>query len=143
MTRLISAALILLSLSACTKDEPTQDSSVEELPTWSEMSDAQKQTYMATDVTPVMQAIFQEHDPEEYADFGCATCHGSNAEATGYAMPSDIHQLSVPQPAPSEGPAVAFMTDTVLPEMAELLEMEVDDGNNGGFGCYGCHTPAE
>lgn len=142
MTRLITTSLVLLSLSACTKDEVTEtgDSVVEELPPWAEMTQEQRGAYMASDVTPAMAAIFQAYDAEEYADFSCATCHGSDADATGYAMPSDIHELSVPPPEVYAGPAVEFMYTEVVPAMAGLLEMDVYDGANDGFGCYGCHT---
>lgn len=146
MTRLLLTSLTLLSLSACSKDDTNEtgdSTAVDELPPWSEMTDAQKSTYMATDVTPQMAEIFKAYDADYYADFGCATCHGSNAASTGYAMPSDIHELSVPPPDPSAGPAVEFMHNEVVPKMAELLEMEVNDGSNDGFGCYNCHTPEQ
>ena len=146
MTRLVTASLILLSLSACTKEEvveETADSTLEEPPSWSEMSDTQKSSYMANEVTPAMAAIFKAYDPEEYADFSCATCHGSDAEANGFQMPSDIHELSVPPPEVYAGPAVEFMYTEVVPAMAGLLDMDVNDGTNDGFGCYGCHTPEQ
>ncbi len=144
MTRLLLASLTLLSLSACSKDDTTEtgDSTVEELPPWSEMTDAQKSTYMATDVTPQMAEIFKAYDADYYADFGCATCHGADAATNGYAMPSDIHDLSVPPPEASAGPTAEFMHNEVVPKMAELLDMEVYDGTSG-FGCYGCHSPEE
>lgn len=142
MNRIFSLSLILISLTACTKDEVT-DSAVEELPPWGEMSAEQKGAYMATDVTPQMAAIFQAYDAEAYADFNCSTCHGTDADANGYAMPSDFHDLAVPPPAAEDGETAALMYAEVVPKMAELLDMDVYDGSNDGLGCYNCHTAEE
>jgi mono/diheme cytochrome c family protein len=149
VNRISSLSVILISLCACTKEETTEtgggtgDSTVEQGPTWSEMSDMEKNSYMATDVVPQMAAIFQAYDAEYYAEFDCATCHGANAGDKYYAMPSDIYDLEVPAPGPEAGPTAEFMHTQVVPKMAELLDMEVNDGSTGGFGCYNCHSVDE
>ena len=142
MTRLLAASLIVLSLSACTKDEvveETADTSVAELPSWAEMTEGQKTSFMANEVTPAMAAIFKAYDAEKYADFSCETCHGAYAEGSGYEMPSPSNGLAKPPPPVTAGPNAEFMYNEVLPKMAELLDTEVNDGSNDGFSCYGCH----
>src|SRR5690606_28321712 len=51
---------------------------------WSEMTHEQKAEYMATVVVPRMRPLFQAFDAEEFAEFGCATCHGENAREVGF-----------------------------------------------------------
>jgi len=145
MNRILSLSMLLISLTACAKETATEtgDSTIEDTLTWSEMSDMEKNAYMATDVVPQMAEIFQAFDAEYYADFGCATCHGENAGDKYYAMPSDIYDLDVPAPGPEAGATSEFMHNQVVPKMAELLDMDVSDGSNGGFGCYDCHSVAE
>ena len=145
MNRILSLSVILISLAACTKEEATETgySTIAAPPTWAEMSDMEKNAYMATDVVPQMAEIFQAFDAEYYADFGCATCHGANAGDNYYAMPSGIYDLEVPAPGPEAGETAEFMHNQVVPKMAELLDMDVSDGSNGGLGCYNCHSVAE
>jgi hypothetical protein len=105
----------------------------------------QRVQFMKERVVPAMKPLFQRHDAQEFADFGCKTCHGDAAAAAGdWHMPS--HEL----------PAVDFanldrhdrrdldwMRDDILPAMARLLgEKPIGRHSPDGFGCLRCH-PAE
>jgi mono/diheme cytochrome c family protein len=43
---------------------------------------------MEARVVPTMAPLVSAFDPERYVDFGCATCHGSNARVRSFAMPN-------------------------------------------------------
>ena len=117
---------------------------------WDSMDhDAQAQ-WMFTEVVPRMQAQFQEHDAERYAEFSCATCHGPNAEAEGFEMPTN----SLPA-LPATGteeqramvnqyrPMATFMFQRVLPTMQTLIGApDYDEETHEGFSCFACHPHA-
>jgi len=110
---------------------------------WPDMDDEQRRTYMKETVEPVMEELFQEFDPERFAEFGCRTCHGEDARDVGFEMPNGIAPLG-PSTFGSEDPGVKafsdFMKEKVAPAMVELLEAEPYDRETGeGFGCFGCH----
>lgn len=111
---------------------------------WADMSMEQRGHYMEHTVVPEMRSIFQEYDGEEYAEFGCATCHGENARDVHFRMPNDLAPLN---PAniggifQSEEPVAQLMTQRVWPRMAELLQQPPFDPETGeGFSCMGCHA---
>lgn len=115
-------------------------------PPWSEMSDTQKLVYMKEVVTPKMAASFQAHDPQEFAEFNCATCHGPGASTGNFHMPTDaLPKLGDFELEKQEHPkGMAFMMEQVVPQMAELLSMpRFDPSTQKGFGCFGCHLPKE
>ncbi|MED5373441.1 MAG: hypothetical protein VX899_20645 [Myxococcota bacterium] len=124
------ALIPLLTLSACSKDGEPTDSAAG--PVFSELSDAEKTSYMAGTVTPRMAELFQAYDAEAYADFGCETCHSAGGD---YSMPTDelINWEEGSFPEASDGPGAEFMHDQVLPEMKELL-------GDRSFSCVGCHV---
>lgn len=118
---------------------------------WADMNDEQRGEYMANVVMPRMRTLFQEHDPEEFASFTCATCHGENAREVGFHMPNGLHPLN-----PAEIPAMftsndehtretaQFMAGPVVQTMAELLGTSpYDPQTHQGFGCMGCHATAQ
>lgn len=118
---------------------------------WSEMTHEQKAEYMATVVVPRMRPLFQAFDAEEFAEFGCATCHGENAREVGFEMPNGLHPLDpaqLPAMFQSDDPEVQrvaqFMGGQVVPTMAELLgQPPYDPETHQGFGCLGCHATTE
>lgn len=115
-------------------------------PPWTQMSDTQKLVYMKEVVTPKMAASFQAHDPQEFAEFNCATCHGPGAATGNFQMPTDaLPKLGDFELEKQEHPkGMAFMMEKVVPEMAELLSMpRFDPSTQQGFGCFGCHLPKE
>jgi hypothetical protein len=162
-----SFLLSLTLLAACGEDEPIDDSHSEADTdtdtdadtdadsdtdadtdtdaTWDEMDFNARKKYMQDVVSPTMKTHFQAEDAEAFADFGCATCHGSGANDGSFSMPSDMHDLdpgNMPQP---DGPGLAgFMYETVVPEMATLLgTTPYDPKTNTGFGCFNCHGGLE
>lgn len=151
-------ALALLGLLGCggagdaSDDEPEIESAGGEGETtataaadvpWADMNQEQRFAFMQGTVMPEMQAMFQEHDAERFADFGCATCHGDNARDVGFEMPNGVAPLDPSQVGAmfaSEQPMAQFMTQRVWPRMAELLdEAPYDPETHEGFSCFNCH----
>ncbi|HJL16110.1 MAG TPA: hypothetical protein RMH99_10650 [Sandaracinaceae bacterium LLY-WYZ-13_1] len=106
---------------------------------WEELSHEDKGQDMVMRFEPVFRVLFEQHDPEEYGHFGCASCHGEDMEEREYAMPSP-HLPPVPEPgsgayqamADAEPEVTAFMEEDVTPAMQTML-------GNEGFTCNGCH----
>jgi hypothetical protein len=116
---------------------------------WKDMTKEQKGKFMKAAVMPKMKAAFQTFDPDLFAKFNCQTCHGKDAKARGFKMPSpDLYVLpSTPAEfAPlleKKGKWMKFMGETVKPVMAGLLGLPNYDPKApapGAFGCGGCHT---
>lgn len=158
MTRSISSLLVLAFLTSCggPSTEPTTSETAE--PTaatggetaaqvaWADMTQEQKGQFMHDVVMPEMRAMFQEHDPEEFADFSCATCHGENAREVGFEMPNGIAPLDpahIPAAFTSSEPIAVLMTQRVWPRMTELLgQQPYDPDTHQGFSCLSCHATA-
>lgn len=107
-----------------------------------QLSPEQKGEFMKQKVMPAMTPIFQNHDAEEFKEFGCKTCHGPGAEKGEFEMPNpelpvlDFNNMSEHKPED-----LKWMGDEVKPAMAKLLgEAEMTKENPEGFGCLGCHT---
>ncbi len=134
--------LVSLVLFAGCNPEPTEPTEpVVEL-TWADMDFAERQAFMASDVMPAMQDAFAAYDATRFETLTCATCHGAGATDGTFSMPSDdlfpIDFANFPT-----GAGADFMNDVVVPEMADLLDMDAFDAATGeGFGCLGCH-PAQ
>jgi hypothetical protein len=118
---------------------------------WAELSRDERLRHMVREVLPRMSALFREYDAARYADFDCANCHGADAAARDYAMPSpDLLPL---WPTGTEGQremvrrypeGVRFMFQRVLPTMRTLLgQPEYDEATRSGFSCFACHPHAE
>jgi hypothetical protein len=139
--RALQSVLFLLLLAGC-EAEPTEPTEpVVEL-TWSEMDFAERQAYMASDVMPAMQDAFAAYDSTRFATITCATCHGSGATDGTFSMPTDDLFAIEADNFPT-GAGAAFMSNVVVPEMADLLGVDAFDPLTGeGFGCFGCH-PAQ
>jgi hypothetical protein len=114
---------------------------------WTTMSYDEKEWYMVGKVHPVMREVFQslDHDKYEGMKFECAPCHGENAAAKKYKMPSD-HLSPVPAAGTEDWKAmqsariVKFMVQRVTPSMAALIgEKSGDPGSGEHFSCWGCH----
>jgi hypothetical protein len=108
------------------------------------LSYEEKRAFMKEKVVPTMKPLFQKFDAEEFASFGCKTCHGKDPQKTKYKMPSpDTPALDFAKlEAGKQKPEMAkWMSEVVKPEMAKLLqEQEMSKSNPGGFGCLACHT---
>lgn len=100
--------------------------------------------HMAAVVMPRMQEIFQGHDPERFADFGCATCHGNGAANGDFAMPNqglphlDASNLYKKHRKES-GDMVKLMWKEVEPAMGESLAQTYGFGD-AYVSCKLCHV---
>jgi hypothetical protein len=110
---------------------------------WSEMSHEEQEMDMIARFLPIMTEVFQEDDAEEYANFGCESCHGSNMRERHFHMPS-TELPPVPPPGTPAYAAMArehpeetrFMEEQVTPIMQTML------GMGATFTCNGCHPTA-
>lgn len=154
-----SLAFAVLALAACgskskgaettdpCKDMPMHDGPLE-AGQWEGMSKEQRGEFMAHVVLPTMKEKFQAYDPEGFAEFDCATCHGANAGPEGsFEMPNpDLPVLDMTiftNPPEEDKLILQFMSETVKPTMAELLGMPERTQTQEGFGCTECHTMTE
>ncbi len=118
---------------------------------WAEMTGHERGQYMGDKVLPVMVDLFTAYDPNEFADFGCETCHGADAQSRAFDMPSPHLPLLYPTGTPEqhrmvqEHPnMVRFMFSKVVPTMQTLLGIEgYSEATHTGFSCYYCHPRAE
>lgn len=159
---LVCCSVLLLASCGGAATETTTDTTTtetsaentsgsEQWPAWADMDHEQRAQYMHDVVVPRMRTVFQEHDAERFASFGCATCHGANAREVDFHMPNTLHPLN-PQEIPalfsSEDEATRsfaeFMAGPVEHTMAELLgEQPFDPATGEGFGCMNCHATAQ
>ena len=105
-----------------------------------------RKDYMMRSVRPTMARLFRAYDPLRFADFGCHTCHGPDANERHHRMPSRLPPLW-PSGTPErratadEHPRMAkFMFSRVRPTMRDLLGLDdLDPQSETGFGCFNCH----
>jgi hypothetical protein len=117
---------------------------------WAQMSLDDRRSWMMNEVVSRMSAHFQEFDGERYSGFGCATCHGPNAEERNFDMPSPALPALYPTGTPQQQQMVReypemvrFMFQRVLPTMQTLLGAPDFNQETGeGFSCYACHPHA-
>lgn len=109
-----------------------------------ELNHDQKIQFMKEKVVPEMGALFKEHDPKEFAEFGCQTCHGPGAEKGEFHMPSaHLPVLDFKDMSKFKKEDIEWMGKVIKPKMAALLkESEYSPENPNGFGCMHCHTAA-
>lgn len=107
-----------------------------------ELDHDQKIEFMKQKVVPTMEPIFKNHDPEEFAEFGCVTCHGPKAKEGEFHMPADaLPKLDFKDMSKWKPEDLKWMGEQVKPAMAKLLgEAEYTPENPTGFGCQNCHT---
>lgn len=114
---------------------------------WDEMEDSEKAAYMRDRVVPVMKPLFVAFNPQEYAEFGCKTCHGPDAREREFEMPNPHNEALFPTGSAEQVAMVAkhpeevrFMINKVVPTMQALLGLEEYDPVRGtGFSCFFCH----
>jgi hypothetical protein len=98
--------------------------------------------FMKEKVVPTMAPLFQAHDPEEFAEFGCKTCHGPDADKGELDMPNaGLPKLNFADMSKFKQRDIEWMSKVIKPKMAELLgEAEYTEEHPEGFGCLHCHT---
>lgn len=106
---------------------------------WKDMNREQRLEYMGVTVMPAMKALFQEYDPEGYAEFKCQTCHGEDMEQADFEMPNGLYALPAADPITAakeyDAEVTAFMLEKLTPKMAELLGMQPGEEMT----CMSCH----
>jgi hypothetical protein len=138
----VIAALLLHGPGCPTEPAPGPPPYVQPAP-WDELTPAERDMFMEELFSPVMKEHFQAFDPARYAAFSCVTCHGEDAEATGYAMPADVGPIGLSDVPveeiedPERREIAVWMDEVVLPEMGRLLEQEL---TLQGASCLDCHT---
>lgn len=105
---------------------------------------------MASHVLPATTELFQAWQPERFADFSCATCHGADAQARNYAMPNP--SIIALYPTGTVGQvetlnqyleASTFMYSRLLPAVQTMVgARDFDPATGEGFTCYSCHPHA-
>jgi mono/diheme cytochrome c family protein len=102
----------------------------------------QRIAFMKQKVMPAMTPIFQHHDPKDFAEFGCKTCHGPDAKERKFEMPNPgLPKLNFKDLSKFKKEDLEWMGKEVMPTMAKLLgEEPYSDANPKGFGCLECHT---
>jgi hypothetical protein len=148
----LAAAGVLLGCFACggsaksAEDATGAGSGKSEVP-WKDKTHEQRMDWMGLAVFPKMKAVFTEFDAERFSGFACQTCHGEDMEMIEFKMPNKLYALSRTDTLKSaseyDAKITEFMASSVLPKMADLLDMQpYDRATKSGFGCFGCH-PAE
>jgi hypothetical protein len=96
----------------------------------------QRRQFMREVVVPAMKPLFQQHDAEEFAGFGCETCHGKAGVASGtYAQPNGkLPALDLTDLKSWKARDVEFMERVVAPTMTKLLRAREQ------IRCLACHT---
>ncbi len=113
---------------------------------WHDMNEQARIDWMVSNVLPIAAEDFRAYDAERFANMSCETCHGDNAEAVHYELPSaQLPRLAAPGSPQWEqmthSPGYAFMNDIVTPTMATLVgEERYSAEHPDGFGCFECHT---
>lgn len=109
---------------------------------WADLNEQQRMQHMAQVVLPRMQAVFQGHDEKRFADFSCATCHGSGVASGDFEMPNP--GLPVLDGAnfykkhrKQDKAMVQLMWKEVEPAMGEALALTY--GIGGEIDCQSCH----
>lgn len=156
-TSVLLVGLAVSAVWACASSTPEAQTPEEGAPTaaaeegkavtavpekWSkDMTKEQQIAYMKEKIMPAMAPVFKEHDAEEFANFGCETCHGPE-----YKTPTEY----LPALTLKDGNLTCFtedpedskwMAEKVLPAMAAAMGMEpYNPETHQGFGCGGCHA---
>ncbi len=111
---------------------------------FAELSHHDKTRFMRHEVMRTMKPLFRKFDPTYFRKFTCKTCHGKDPKRVKFEMPSPdlpVLDFAAIKAGKADPDAIEFMSRTVTPEMARLLNVpEKSDAEPKGFGCLGCHT---
>jgi len=109
---------------------------------WGKLDHDQRIEFMKQKVLPAMKPIFQSHDPKDFAEFGCDTCHGEAANQGHFDMPNPkLPKLNFSDLSKFKKEDLEWMGKEVEPKMASVLGLPVYSKDNPkGFGCPACHT---
>jgi hypothetical protein len=119
---------------------------------WKDLEFSARKKLMKEKVLPEMKLLFAEFDSAKFSDVTCQTCHGEGAIDGSFEMPNEALPVLPSTPegwqklGADEPKWMEFMATKVKPRMAALLgvpEMDPQQPELGGFGCYACHTAAK
>jgi hypothetical protein len=102
----------------------------------------QRVAFMKQKVMPAMKPLFQSHNPKDFAEFTCKTCHGPDPKAVKFKMPNPgLPKLNFADMSKFKPADIEWMKKDVLPTMAQIIGEPVhSEQNPNGFGCLECHT---
>jgi hypothetical protein len=115
---------------------------------WKDKTREQRLDWMGLMVFPKMKGAFNDFDQERFSKFACQTCHSEEMEMVDFKMPNTKiyalpHNNTLQSARDYDAKVTDFMAGTVVPKMAELLQMEpYNPETKSGFGCFNCH-PSE
>lgn len=145
-----TACILVATLAACGGAPKTSDKAppASAPAAFRDMNHDQKLAYMKDVVMPTMQKTFAAFDAKKFGDTTCKLCHGKGADDGDFDMPNaELPKLPDEEHFPAymnEGDHmkwVKFMSETVTPQMADLLhEKKFDMATKTGFSCAACHT---
>ena len=101
----------------------------------------QREEFMKQKVVPQMKPLFQKHDAEDFAEFGCETCHGAQAKDDHFDMPNpQLPKLNLSDLGNFKKSDVEWMQKEIAPTMSKILNLPMASTENPkGFGCPSCH----
>jgi hypothetical protein len=102
----------------------------------------QRAEFMKQKVVPVMKPLFQNHDPKDFAEFGCQTCHGEQVKDGHFDMPNaKLPKLNFKDMSKFKKEDIEWMGKEIEPAMGKILNLPLySEANPKGFGCLACHT---
>ncbi len=104
----------------------------------------QRMEFMKQKVVPQMKVLFQKHDAEDFAEFGCPICHGEQAKDGHFDMPNpQLPKLNLSDLSNFKKEDVEWMQNEIAPTMSKILNLPMASKENPtGFGCPSCHPVA-
>jgi hypothetical protein len=141
---LFAAACGSKSPSATTTPTAGEGSAVVVLPDvpFEKLDQDQRIAFMKQKVMPAMKPLFQNHDPKDFAEFGCVTCHGDQAKEGHFDMPNPkLPKLNFNDMSKFKKEDLEWMGKEIEPTMGKVLNLPLYSKDNPkGFGCLACHT---
>ena len=113
--------------------------------TWVEMNVEQRKAHMRRVILPQAVTIFRSWRPERYAQVDCTLCHGLDAYAGDFRMPTSYlprlsGDLLLGTEFAKHPDTTRLKLDRLVPAMADSLGLKnFSIITRSGFGCYSCH----
>jgi cytochrome c553 len=108
---------------------------------WRKKTHEEREAFMGSHVEPTMRRVFQAYDAKGFADFGCATCHGSDMDLVDFRMPNSLYALpekdTIASAMEYDEKIATFMVNKVVPTFANLLSERA--AHPSGVTCFTCH----
>lgn len=151
--KLLAAVTVVILAAACGSKPPTTTAptakegdggaavALPDVP-FDKLDHDQRIAFMKQKVMPAMKPLFQNHDPKNFAGFGCVTCHGEQAKEGHFDMPNPkLPKLNFNDMSKFKKEDLEWMNKQVEPTMAKVLDQPLYSKENPkGFGCLACHT---